>query len=141
MSKLAYRLAPLVAASAVVLALAACGKKEPAAGSQQASQASTSAATKARPLPVPPPAKYVRDHYGKLEDCVFDWGYAGKCFPVPPGAAEKSQGVSFFGPTYSDALRLESQLASRKEAVERGYVSQLDESPSDKSSAKSEVKA
>lgn len=140
MHAFARRFAPVVVvASFAALSLAACGKKEPAAGAQQAAAAPTSAAAKARPLPVPPPAKYMRDHYAKLEDCAFDWGYAGKCIPVPP--AEKAQGASFYGPTYSDALRLESQLASRKEALERGYVQQLDESPSDKSSAKSEVKA
>lgn len=129
-----------LALAAVVLAVSACSKQEPAAAASSSSKvASAAAPSQARPLPVPPPAKYMRDHYAKLEDCVADWGYAGKCIPATP--AERALGVAFFGPTYSNALRLESQLASRKEAFERGYVTQLDEAPSDKSSAKSEVKA
>lgn len=119
--------------------LAACGKKESAAPAAPAAQ--TAVPAKAQPLPLPPPAKYLRDHYGSLADCVADWGHAGKCVPVPAGAPEKAQGVQFFGPTYSSALRGESQLAARREAVEQGYARQLDETPSDRSTGKSEVKA
>jgi hypothetical protein len=60
--------------------------------------------------------------------------------PVPAGAPEKAHGVQVFGPTYSSALRGESQLAARREAVEQGYARQLDETPSDKSTGKSEAK-
>jgi hypothetical protein len=120
-------------------ALLACSKKETTAASQ-ATQAKA-APQQAQPLPLPPPAKYLRDHYATLADCVADWGFAGKCVPVPAGAPEKAQGVQFFGPTYSSALRGETQMAARKEAFEQGYVKQIDETPSDKSSGKSEVKA
>lgn len=126
-------------AFSLALALAACGKKETAAPAAPAPQAA--APGKARPLPLPPPARYLRDHYASLADCVADWGHAGKCVPVSAGASEKAQGVQYFGPTYSSALRGESQWAARREAIEQGYARQLDETPSDQSTGKSEVKA
>lgn len=131
------------AVAVAALTLVACGRNDAskAATTAAAPQANAAAPVQAKPLPVPPPAVYLRDHYTRLEDCVFDWGYAAKCLPVEPGSVDHAKGVAFYGPTYSSTLRLESQLASRKEAFERGYLTQFDETPSDRSSAKSEVKA
>ena len=93
------------------------------------------------PLPRPPQAKYQHDLYGKLDDCVADWGFAGKCTPLAAGAPERAQGGAFLGPIYSNALRFESQLAARREAVEQGYQHQLDENPSNKAIASTEIES
>jgi len=92
-------------------------------------------------LPKPPQAKYQRDLYGRLDDCVADWGFAGRCTPVPSDAPERAQGGTFFGPIYSNALRFESQLTARREAVEQGYLRQLDENPSNKAISSADVKS
>lgn len=130
----------LLVCIASVAGLTACGKKEasaPAAGTAPAGTAS--APPPAKPLPLPPQAKYVRDHYRTLDDCAFDWGHAGRCTPVPSGAPERGQGASFFGPNYSNAIRDESQLAARKEALAQGYVPSLDEKPSNRAIGSSDT--
>ena len=93
------------------------------------------------PLPKPPPAKYQRDLYGKLDDCVADWGFAGMCTPLAADAAERAQGGVFLGPIYSNALRFESQLAARREAVEQGYQARLDEKPSNRAIASADIES
>jgi hypothetical protein len=117
--------------------LAACERKPEPAGKAPAGGPAVAAPT---PLPKPPPAKYQRDAYGRLEDCVADWGFAAKCTPVPADAPERARGALFYGPIYPDALRAEAQLAARREAVEQGYAPQLDDRPSDRSLAKAEVR-
>jgi len=92
-------------------------------------------------LPKPPQARYQRDLYGKLDDCVADWGFAGKCIPLSADAPERVQGGAFYGPIYSNALRLESQLTARREAVEQGYLKQLDENPSNKALSSADIKS
>jgi hypothetical protein len=121
---------------ACALALAACSRpaEKPAA-------ATGAPAAAPAPLPKPPVAKYQRDVYSRLDDCVADWGFAGKCTPVPDSAPEKGRGGAFFGPIYSNALRGEAQLATRREALEQGYVRQVDESPSDKSIGRADVRS
>jgi hypothetical protein len=92
-------------------------------------------------LPKPPQAKYQRDLYGRLDDCVADWGFAGKCTPLGADAPERAQGGRYYGPIYSNALRLESQLTARREAVEQGYLKQLDENPSNKALSSADIKS
>jgi hypothetical protein len=121
----------LIACATAFMLLVACSKKEtaaPAAGTV----GSAAPSAQFKPLPLPPQAKYVRDHYKSLEDCAFDWGHAGRCTPVPANAPERSQGASFFGPNYSNAIRDESQLEARKLALQQGYVQSLDEKPSNR---------
>jgi hypothetical protein len=91
---------------------------------------------------VPPPKAtpaYLRDHYAKLEDCVYDWGYPQKCTPVAPGSPAAQSGAAFLGPIYAKTYREETQVRLRKEALEGGYVQRVAEDASDKSIAKSEV--
>ncbi len=111
-----------------VLAISAC---ERPADKPAKAAAPVAAGPAIKPLPLPKTASYMRDHYARIDDCSFDWGHAGKCVP---------QGASFVGPIYSNSLRLESQVAARREAVEQGYSGSLDETPSDKSVSKSEVR-
>jgi hypothetical protein len=121
----------LIACLLALALLAGCSKKEaaaPAAGTA----GSATPPPQYKPLPLPPQAKYVRDHYKSLEDCAFDWGHAGRCTPVPSSAPERGQGASFFGPNYSTAIRDESQREARKLALEQGYVQTLDEKPSNR---------
>lgn len=128
-----------VAALSAALFVAGCGRSvdsQPKAGSSLAKAAAAPA-----PLPKPPQAKYQRDLYGKLDDCVADWGYAGKCTPVAADAPERAQGGAFFGPIYSNALRFETQLTARREAVEQGYQRQLDENPSNKAISSADIKS
>jgi hypothetical protein len=126
-------------ACAAALFVAGCGRS---AGSlPKASGNVAKAAVTAVPLPKPPQAKYQRDLYRKLDECVADWGFAGKCTPLAADAPERAQGGAFLGPIYSDALRFESQLTARREAVEQGYQSQLDENPSNKAIASAEIKS
>src|SRR5262249_28774959 len=109
-----------------LVALAGCGR----AGDLSARPGSAPVATQnVEPpaLPKPHQASYQRDLYAKLDDCVTDWGFAGKCMPLAGDALERAQGATFFGPIYSNALRFEAQLAARREAVEQGYQQQLDE--------------
>lgn len=102
----------------------------------------TAARSDAAPaLPKPPQARYQRDLYGKLEDCVADWAFAGKCAPVGGDLPERARGAVFMGPIYSNALRFEAQLATRREAFDQGYVPQVDENPSNRSIATSEVRS
>ena len=116
-------------------------------GRDAQTQARTAAPNVARstampaPLPKPPAAKYQRDLYGKLDDCVADWGFAGRCTPLSPGAPERARGATFFGPIYSNTLRFETQITTRREAVEQGYLGQLDETPSNKSIASTEIRS
>ncbi len=121
--------------SMVVLG-AGCGKSE---------QVAVAPAGKTQPPPViPPPPKappsFVRDHYAKLDDCVYDWGYAQKCVPVAPGSSEQQAGASFLGPIYAKSYREETQVQLRKEAVDGGYAQRVATDASDRSIAKSEVK-
>ena len=92
------------------------------------------------PAPAKPPPSFFRDHYAKLEDCVYDWGYAQKCVPVPPGSPAHQAGANFFGPTYARMYREETQVQLRREAISGGYAQSVAEDASDKSIAKSEVK-
>jgi hypothetical protein len=92
------------------------------------------------PSPPKPPPAYYRDHYAKLEDCVYDWGYPQKCTPVPPGSPAQHAGASFLGPIYVRSYREETQAQLRKEALEGGYVQKVAQEASDKSSSKTEVK-
>jgi hypothetical protein len=121
----------LIACVVAVAFVAACSKKEAAAPAAGAAGSATPP-PQYKPLPLPPKAKYVRDHYKSLEDCAADWGHAGRCTPVPAGAPERAQGASFFGPNYSNAIRDESQLEARKLAVEQGYAQTLDDKPSNR---------
>jgi len=121
----------LIAAACALVLAAGCSKKEAAPPGAAATGASGTG-SQFKALPLPPQAKYVRDHYRSLEDCAFDWGHAGRCTPVPSGAPERGQGAAFFGPNYSNAIRDESQLAARKQAVEQGYVPSLDDKPSNR---------
>jgi hypothetical protein len=125
----------------MVAAFAAAGCSR--TGEMSAKPAAPAAKTLAAvtPLPKPPRAKYQRDLYGKLDDCVADWGFAGKCTPLSYDAPERSRGGAFFGPIYSNALRFESQMTARREAVEQGYLRQLDETPSNKAIASSDVRS
>jgi len=132
----ATRALRLALAIAVPALLTACERRTEDQGKAPARREPVAAVT---PLPKPPPAKYLRDAYGKLDDCVADWGFAAKCTPVPADAPERSRGAVYFGPIYSSALRAESQLAARREAVEQGYAAQLDETPSDRSVARIEI--
>jgi len=127
----------LIAAFTAAALFAACSKKEAAAPA--AGAAAGGSTPQFKPLPVPPQAKYVRDHYRSLEDCAFDWGHAGRCMPVPANAAERSQGASFFGPNYSNAIRDESQLEARKLALAQGYLTSLDEKPSNRAIGSSDT--
>jgi hypothetical protein len=106
-----------------------------------AATAATRSAVAPAPLPKPPVAKYQRDLYGKLDDCVADWGFAGRCTPLSPDAPERARGATFFGPIYSNTLRFETQITTRREAVEQGYLGQLDETPSNKSIASTEIRS
>ena len=92
------------------------------------------------PSPPKPPPSFFRDHYAKLEDCVYDWGYAQKCLPVPPGSPDHQAGVNFVGPIYAKNYREETQVHLRKEAVDGGYAQTVPMDASDRSINKSEVK-
>jgi hypothetical protein len=92
------------------------------------------------PAPSKPPPSFFRDHYAKLEDCVYDWGYVQKCVPVPPGSPAHQAGANFFGPTYARTYREETQVQLRKEAISGGYAQSVASDASDKSITKSEVK-
>lgn len=131
--------------SAVVVAvasLAACGKVPDAPAKAAGTAASTTRAADApAPLPKPPTAAYQRDLYAKLEDCVADWAFAGRCVPLDAGAPERARGAAFVGPIYSNALRFEAQMALRREAFDQGYIAQVDESPSNRAIATSEVRS
>jgi hypothetical protein len=120
------------------LVVAGCGRASDVPAKSAGALARSASAA---PLPKPPQAKYQRDLYRKLDDCVADWGFAGKCAPLAADAPERAKGGTFFGPIYSDALRFESQLTSRREAVEQGYLKQLDENPSNKALASTDIKS
>lgn len=125
---------------AVVLA-AACDKVPPPPSivSSAVVPASRPAETTA-PLAKAPAATYQRDLYGTLEDCVADWAYPAKCVPVV-SAPERSRGAAFMGPIYSNAFRFEAQMATRRAAFDQGYVARLDESPSNRAIATSQVRS
>jgi hypothetical protein len=135
------RLVPALRGRSIVLAIGAalmlgCGRSE---------QAAVVPAGKTVPPPVmssppKPPPQFFRDHYGRLEDCVHDWGYAQKCIPVPPGSPAQQAGAGFFGPTYARDYREETQVQLRKEALDGGYAQSVPGEASDKSVSKSEVK-
>jgi hypothetical protein len=92
------------------------------------------------PSPPKPPPSFFRDHYAKLEDCVYDWGYAQKCLPVLPGSPDQQAGANFNGPTYAKNYREETQVHLRKEAIDGGYAQTVPMDASDRSISKSEVK-
>lgn len=127
-----------VALVGATLAVAACSKKEVAAPMASAPAAQQPAVV---PQPPKPPQAYFRDHYAKLEDCVYDWGYPQKCTPVPPGSPAQQAGANFLGPIYARSYREETQVQLRKEAIDGGYVQRVANDASDKSIAKSEVKS
>jgi hypothetical protein len=127
----------LLLAPVATLALTGCDRGADA----PAKAAAAAKGVAAPPLPKPPQGKYQRDVYGSLDDCVADWGFAGKCMPLPEGAPERARGGTFVGPIYSNVLRGESQLASRREALEQGYLKQFDENPSNKAIATADVKS
>lgn len=123
-----------------VLSLAACGKVPDPPSKATGPVTSALRAPDAPPLPKPPTASYQRDLYGKLDDCVADWAFAGKCVPLDAGSPERARGAAFMGPIYSSALRFEAQMAVRREAFDQGYIAQVDESPSNRAIATSEVR-
>jgi hypothetical protein len=127
-----FALATLVAVAAV-----ACGKKESAPAVAPAGKTQPPPVL---PAPPKPPPSFFRDYYAKLEDCVYDWGYAQKCVPVPPGSPAHQAGANFFGPTYARTYREETQVQLRKEAISGGYAQSVPAEASDKSISKSEVK-
>jgi hypothetical protein len=121
---------------ALVVGLAGCGRKD----AQPTMAAGKTQAPAVIPPPPKPPPSFFRDHYAKLEDCVYDWGTAQKCVPVPPGSSAHQAGVNFFGPTYAKNYREETQSQLRREALDSGYAQQVATDASDKSTGKSEVK-
>ena len=124
-------------AVAVLAAVAAgCGKKE----EPRVAPAAKTQPPPVIPSPPKPPPSYLRDHYAKLEDCVYDWGYAQKCTPVPPGSPTQQAGANFLGPIYAKTYREETQVQLRKEAIDGGYAQRVATDASDKSISKSEVK-
>ncbi len=133
------RSAALVAVLATLGLAAGCSKKEAAPAAAAPATTTVTPPPPKQPLPLPPQAKYVRDVYATLDDCAFDWGYAGWCSPVPSGAPERASGGSFFSPNYSNAIRDESQLESRKRALAQGYVPSLDETPSNRAKGVSDA--
>ena len=128
-------LASLVAV--FVASLAGCTRKESAPAVAPAGKTQPPAVL---PAPPKPPPSFFRDHYARLEDCVYDWGYAQKCVPVPPGTPAHQAGANFFGPTYARTYREETQVQLRREAITGGYAQNVASDASDKSIAKSEVK-
>src|SRR5262245_40063715 len=134
------RTAATCAAIFAVFAASGCGRDTQTQARAAATNVARSASTPT-PLPKPPAAKYQRDLYGKLDDCVADWGFAGRCTPLSPDAPERARGATFFGPIYSNTLRFETQITTRREAVEQGYLGQLDETPSNKSIASTEIRS
>jgi hypothetical protein len=82
----------------------------------------------------------VRDSYAKLDDCVYDWGYAQRCTPVPAGSPSSPAGAAFLGPIYAKSYREETQVQLRKEAVDGGYSAHLVTEASDRSIGKADVK-
>jgi hypothetical protein len=104
-----------------------------------------SAAGKTQPPPVlPSPPKtpaFLRDHYVKLDDCVYDWGSPQKCRSVPAGSAAQQAGANFYGPIYAKGYREETQTQLRREAIAGGYAAKAAEDASDRSSARSEAAA
>jgi hypothetical protein len=133
----AHRALSLVLMAAALTIGSGCSEKESkmTVGSGAAIQSAVN--------PQPPKAApaYFRDHYAKLEDCVYDWGYAQKCTPVPPGSAAQQAGANFLGPIYARSYRDETQVQLRKEAIDGGYAQRVAQEASDKSIAKSEVKS
>jgi hypothetical protein len=128
-------LASLVAV--FVASLAGCSRRESAPAVAPAGKTQPPAVL---PAPPKPPPSFFRDHYARLEDCVYDWGYAQKCVPVPPGTPAHQAGANFFGPTYARTYREETQVQLRREAITGGYAQNVASDASDKSIAKSEVK-
>jgi len=132
----AVRIAVLAAALSVVAL--GCSKKE------EAVKVAPAARTQPPPV-IPPPPKappaFFRDHYAKLDDCVYDWGYPQKCTPVAPGTPVQQAGTNFLGPIYARSYRDETQVQLRKEAVEGGYVQRTPTEASDRSMSRSEVKS
>jgi hypothetical protein len=131
-----FRTATFIAAAVLAAVAAGCSKKE---------QPAVAPAAKTQPPPVipsppKPPPSYERDHYAKLEDCVYDWGYAQKCTPVAPGSPTQQAGANFLGPIYAKTYREETQVQLRKEAIDGGYVQHVATDASDRSISKSEVK-
>jgi hypothetical protein len=119
-----------------MVALAGCGRQD----AQPPMAAGKTQAPAVIPPPSKPPPSFFRDHYAKLEDCVYDWGYAQKCVPVPPGSPAQQAGTNFFGPTYARSYREETQAQLRREALAGGYAQSVASDESDRSIAKSEVK-
>lgn len=127
------------ATAALVLAAllaAACSRGEPPASAPVA---------RTQPPPViPPPPKappaFQRDHYARLDDCVYDWGAAQKCQPVPPATPLQQAGIAFVGPIYARGYREETQAQVRKEALDAGYAQSVAAEASNRASGQSEVR-
>lgn len=100
---------------------------------------------KTQPPPVlpatPKTPSFLRDHYVKLDDCVYDWGSPQKCRSVPAGSAAQQAGANFYGPIYAKGYREETQTQLRREAIAGGYAAKAAEDASDRSSARSEAAA
>jgi hypothetical protein len=122
---------------AVVAALVGCGRKD---APPPAAPAGVTPPPAVLPPPPKPPPTFFRDHYAKLEDCVYDWGYAQKCVPVPTASPARQAGASYFGPTYARAYREETQAQLRREALAGGYAQSVPGEESDRSIARSEVR-
>jgi hypothetical protein len=93
----------------VVLLFVGCSKKEQQAAAPAAKAAQQAVAPPPKAAPV-----FLRDHYAKLEDCVYDWGYPQKCMPVPPGSPVAQSGAGFLGPIYKVVSRGTQASCARK---------------------------
>jgi hypothetical protein len=126
----------LICLGSASILLTGCGRDE--------QQKAVAPAAKTQPpavIPSPPRTAptFLRDHYSTLDDCVYDWGYAQKCAPVPPGSPAHQAGANFFGPIYSRSYREETQAQLRREAVDGGYAQTVTTDSTDKSISKSQV--
>ena len=135
----------MTASRALIIVLIATALSGVSGCSKEEARAAVGSGAATQPAVIPQPPEpipaYLRDHYAKLEDCVYDWGYAQKCTPVPPGSAVQQAGANFLGPIYARSYRDETQAQLRKEAIDGGYAQRVAQEASDKSIAKSEVKS
>lgn len=127
------RVPELILAMAMTAATTACSRPEPAAVEPAAKVQAAAVA----PVPKSSPS-FMRDHYARLDDCVYDWGVAQKCTPAP--SASSSGTTAYVGPIYAKNYREETQVHLRKEAADGGYSAQLVTEASDRSIGTSEVK-
>jgi hypothetical protein len=121
----------------VLIVLLAAGCSRQSGSNVQAAAQSAPPLAQPAPLPMPEPARYLRDLYTRQADCVGDWGRPDACTAAPPGSAA---GATVIGPTYSSAIRHETQRVLRQEAVDQGYAQSVEERATDLSVGRIEVK-